>query len=76
MTTGRSVNITKGVPVSFFTEDFDVNIVKPPDYPVGPENNGLNALLSDGRDIWSVSVRWGGKSSDLKPAEKKEPEKK
>ncbi|MCX6568816.1 MAG: prolyl oligopeptidase family serine peptidase [Candidatus Aminicenantes bacterium] len=65
MTMGRSVNITKDIPASFFNEDSDVNVVKPPDYPVGSTKDGLNVLLSDGWDIWSVPVRGGGKGTNL-----------
>jgi len=65
MTTGQSVNITKDVPASFFNEDSDINVVKPPDYPVGSAKDGLNVLLSDGWDIWSVPVRGGGKGVNL-----------
>ncbi|MBE3130201.1 MAG: S9 family peptidase, partial [Acidobacteria bacterium] len=65
MTTGQSVNITKDVPASFVNEDDDHNVVKPPDYPVGSTKDGLNVLLSDGWDIWSVPVRGGGKGVNL-----------
>jgi dipeptidyl aminopeptidase/acylaminoacyl peptidase len=65
MTTSRTVNITKDVPASFFNEDSDVNVVKPPDSPVGATKDGLNVLLSDGWDIWSVPVRGGGKGVNL-----------
>jgi dipeptidyl aminopeptidase/acylaminoacyl peptidase len=65
MTTSRSVNITKDVPASFFNEDSDVNVVKPPDYPVGATKDGLSVLLSDGWDIWSVPVRGGAKGVNL-----------
>jgi len=65
MTTGQSVNITKDVPASFINEDSDINVVKPPDYPVGATKDGLNVLLSDGWDIWSVPVRGGAKGVNL-----------
>jgi dipeptidyl aminopeptidase/acylaminoacyl peptidase len=65
MTTGKSVNITKDVPASFVNEDSDINVVKPPDYPVGPAKDGLNVLLSDGWDIWSVPVNGVGKAVNL-----------
>jgi dienelactone hydrolase len=65
MATGRSVNITRDVPASFVDEDDDHNVVKPPDYPVGSAKDGLNVLLSDGWDIWSVPVRGGGKGVNL-----------
>ena len=64
MTTGRSVNITRDVPASFFNEDDDHNVVKPPDYPVGSTKDGLLVLLSDGWDVWSVPVG-GGKGVNL-----------
>jgi len=65
MTTGRSANITKDVPASFFNEDSDTNVVKPPDYPVGSTLDGLSVLLSDGWDIWSVPVSGAGKAVNL-----------
>ncbi|MGB8959229.1 MAG: prolyl oligopeptidase family serine peptidase, partial [Candidatus Aminicenantales bacterium] len=65
MSTGRSVNITKDVPASFFNEDDDHNVVRPPDYPVGSTKDGRNVLLSDGWDIWSVPVGGAGKAVNL-----------
>ena len=65
MATGKSVNITKDVPASFVNEDNDTNVVKPPDYPAGSTKDGLNALLSDGWDIWSVPVSGAGKAVNL-----------
>jgi dipeptidyl aminopeptidase/acylaminoacyl peptidase len=65
MATGKAVNITKDVPASFVNEDNDTNVVKPPDYPVGPTKDGLNVLLSDGWDIWSVPVAGAGKAVNL-----------
>ena len=65
MTTGKSVAVTKDVPASFVDEDDDHNVVKPPDYPVGPTKDGLNVLLSDGWDIWSVPVSGAGKAVNL-----------
>jgi dipeptidyl aminopeptidase/acylaminoacyl peptidase len=65
MATGRSVNITKDVPASFVNEDDDHNVVDPPDYPVGSALDGLNVLLSDGWDIWSVPAAGGGKGVNL-----------
>jgi dienelactone hydrolase len=65
MATGRSVNITKEVPASFVNEDDDHNVIDPPDYPVGPAKDGLNVLLSDGWDVWSVPVSGAGKAVNL-----------
>jgi dienelactone hydrolase len=65
MATGKSVNITKDVPASFFNEEDDHNVVKPPDYPVGSAKDGLSVLLSDGWDIWSVPVSGTGKAVNL-----------
>ncbi|HOW86737.1 MAG TPA: prolyl oligopeptidase family serine peptidase [Candidatus Aminicenantes bacterium] len=65
MAAGRSVNITRDVPASFFNEDDDHNVVRPPDYPVGSARDGLNVLLSDGWDIWSVPVSGSGKAVNL-----------
>jgi dienelactone hydrolase len=65
MTTGKSVNITKDVPASFYDEDDDHNVVKPPDYPVGSTKDGLNVLLSDGWDVWCVPASGGGKAVNL-----------
>ena len=65
MAAGKSVAITKDVPASFVDEDDDHNVVKPPDYPVGSTKDGLNVLLSDGWDIWSVPVSGVGKAVNL-----------
>ncbi len=65
MVTGKSVNITKDVPASFFDEDNDTNVVKPPDYPVGSTKDGQSVLLSDGWDVWSVPVSGAGKAVNL-----------
>jgi dipeptidyl aminopeptidase/acylaminoacyl peptidase len=65
MATGKSVNITKDIPASFVNEDSDVNVVKPPDYPVGSTLDGLSVLLSDGWDVWSVPVSGAGKAVNL-----------
>ena len=64
MTTGKSYNITKDVPASFVNEDNDLNVVNPPDYPIGWVKDGVSVLLSDGWDIWDVPVH-GGKGVNL-----------
>jgi dienelactone hydrolase len=65
MATGKSANITKDVPASFVDEDDDHNVVKPPDRPVGSTKDGLNVLLSDGWDVWSVPVSGAGQAVNL-----------
>ncbi len=65
MASGRSVNITRNVPASFVDEDDDHNVVKPPDDPVGSTKDGLNVLLSDGWDVWSVPVSGAGQAVNL-----------
>lgn len=65
MAAGKYVNITKDVPASFVDEDNDQNVVKPPDPPVGSTLDGLNVLLSDGWDVWSVPVSGSGKAVNL-----------
>jgi dipeptidyl aminopeptidase/acylaminoacyl peptidase len=65
MATLKSVNLTQNVPASFVNEENDVNVVKPPDYPVGSTKDGLNVLLSDGWDIWSVPIAGFGKGVNL-----------
>jgi len=65
MAAGKSVNITRDVAASFVDEDDDHNVIKPPDYPVGSTKDGLNVLLSDGWDIWSVPVSGTGRAVNL-----------
>jgi len=65
MAAGKSTNVTKDVPASFINEDSDVNVVKPPDYPVGWDKDGLFVVLSDGWDMWSVPVHGGTKGVNL-----------
>ena len=64
MTMGKTYNITKDVPASFVNEDNDLNVVKPPDYPIDWVKDGVSVLLSDGWDIWNVPVH-GGKAVNL-----------
>ncbi|MEN6560386.1 MAG: prolyl oligopeptidase family serine peptidase [Acidobacteriota bacterium] len=65
MAAGKSVNMTRDVPASFVDEDDDHNVVKPPDYPVGATKDGLDVLLSDGWDVWSVPLSAAGKAVNL-----------
>ncbi len=59
MTAGKSYNITKDVPATFFNEEDDHNIVKPPDSPIDWTKDGVSVLLFDGWDIWNVPVHGG-----------------
>ena len=59
MSSGRSVNITADVPVSFVNEEDDHNVIDPPRPPVGWTKDGLSVLLSDGWDVWNVPAGKG-----------------
>lgn len=59
MTTGQSYNITKNVASNFFDEDNDINVVKPPTFPVGWTSDSSAVLLSDNWDIWKVPAHGG-----------------
>jgi len=54
---GKSLNITRNLPVSFIDEENDQNIKDPPLRPAGWSADGEYVLLSDGWDIWKVSAR-------------------
>jgi hypothetical protein len=56
MRTGQSVNITKNVPTSFVDADNNHPVDKPPTLFMGWSTDGKFALISDGWDIWQVSV--------------------
>ncbi|MEW6125967.1 MAG: prolyl oligopeptidase family serine peptidase [Acidobacteriota bacterium] len=71
MTTGQSMNITKGVATNFYNDEDDHNLVKPPRFPMGWTKDGVSILLSDGWDIWNVSAR-GGQATNLTVNGKKE----
>jgi len=59
MAAGKSVPITKDVPANFVNEDNDQNIKNPPDSLIGWTKDGRTVLLSDGWDIWAVSIQGG-----------------
>ncbi len=59
MAAGKSTAISKDVPADFVDEDNDQNIKNPPDSPVGWTKDGRTVLLSDGWDIWAVSIQGG-----------------
>ncbi len=64
MAEGRSVNITKDIPVSFVDTEDDHNVVKPPVRPLGWVKDGVSVLLSDNWDVWNVPVH-GGEAVNL-----------
>ncbi|MFN3191769.1 MAG: prolyl oligopeptidase family serine peptidase [Aureliella sp.] len=61
MAKGTHTNITENTEVSFVNNEDDHNVTNPPRRPVGWTADGNHVLLSDGWDVWSVSV--DGKSS-------------
>lgn len=58
--TGTSFNITKQVKATFWDQDDDHNVVKPPHRPLGWAKDSNAVLLTDGWDIWKVPVHGGG----------------
>jgi len=56
MASGQSVNITQKVPSVFYNNEDDHNVTKPPRFPLGWTKESNSVLLSDGWDIWNVSV--------------------
>ena len=57
--TGKSRNITQGLPVSFVDVEDDHNNVKPPINAVGWVSDSKTVLLSDAWDIWKVAIDGG-----------------
>ena len=56
---GQSTNITAKVPATFWDEEDDHNVVKPPNFPLGWTKDSKSVLLSDDWDIWNVPTRGG-----------------
>jgi dipeptidyl aminopeptidase/acylaminoacyl peptidase len=56
MASGKSKNITMGVPASFVDTEDDHNVVKPPTSPMGWVKGSKAVLISDNWDIWQVPV--------------------
>ncbi len=56
MAKGTHTNITKNAGVSFVNTEDDHNVTNPPRRPVGWTTEGSHVLLTDGWDIWKVSV--------------------
>lgn len=59
MPSGKSVNITRDVPVSFIDVENDHNVKDPPIRPVGWSEDGKFVLLSDKWDVWKVPAEGG-----------------
>ncbi len=59
LASGQSTNITAKVPATFWNEEDDHNVVKPPTFPLGWAKDGKSVLLSDGWDLWNVPTRGG-----------------
>ncbi|HBE67982.1 MAG TPA: S9 family peptidase [Planctomycetaceae bacterium] len=62
MRDGTHTNITENAEVSFIDTEDDHNITNPPRRPVGWTADSKHVLLSDGWDVWKVSI--DGKSSE------------
>ncbi len=54
--TGKSVNITQGVPASFVDKEDDHNVEMPPTPSLGWSSDSQKLFLSDGWDIYLVSA--------------------
>lgn len=60
MAKGTHTNITENVEVSFIDTEDDHNVINPPRRPVGWTTAGDHVLLSDGWDVWKVSIDGAG----------------
>ncbi len=61
---GASRNLTSGVATTFWNDEDDHNVAKPPRFPLGWSTDGMTLLLTDGWDIWRFPVR-GGAATNL-----------
>jgi dipeptidyl aminopeptidase/acylaminoacyl peptidase len=68
---GQSTNLTAKVPATFWDEEDDHNIVKPPNFPLGWTKDSKSVLLTDDWDIWQIPTR-GGNAINLTVNGKKE----
>ena len=59
LASGETCNITKDVPTTFWNEEDDHNVDRPPVRPVGWGKGGACVLLSDNWDIWCVPAHGG-----------------
>ena len=58
-TSGQTHNITKQISATFWDQEDDHNVVKPPHRPIGWTKDSSAVLLSDGWDIWKASAHGG-----------------
>ena len=58
-TSGQSYNITKQISATFWDQEDDHNVVKPPHRPIGWTKDSSAVLLSDGWDIWKAPAHGG-----------------
>jgi dienelactone hydrolase len=61
---GKSSDLTSKVPTTFWNQEDDHNVVKPPEPVIGWTKDSSAVLLSDGWDIWQVPVH-GGQAVNL-----------
>ncbi|SPE22563.1 Peptidase S9, prolyl oligopeptidase active site domain protein (fragment) [Candidatus Sulfopaludibacter sp. SbA3] len=71
MESGKSIELTKQLPTTFWDTEDDHNQVKPPRQSYGWTKDSSAVLLSDGWDIWKVPVQ-GGKAENLTANGKKD----
>ena len=71
MESGKSTELTKQIPSTFWDTENDVNQVKPPTQSYGWSKDSSAVLLSDGWDIWKVPVN-GAKPENLTANGKKD----
>ncbi len=64
MASGKSTELTRQIPSTFWDTEDDHNVVKPPTQSYGWTKDSSAVLLSDGWDIWKVPVE-GGKAENL-----------
>ncbi len=64
MASGKSIELTRQIPATFWDTEDDHNVVKPPTQSYGWSKDSSAVLLSDGWDIWKVPVQ-GGKAVNL-----------
>jgi dienelactone hydrolase len=64
MESGKSAELTRQIPSTFWNMENDLNQVKPPTQSYGWSKDSSAVLLSDGWDIWKVPVA-GGKPENL-----------